>query len=182
MRSPASKDAYARYDIMNILASYDGPWNLKMQNYSKLNPPMQYNRIQAEGVFDSASGTVWVKDWITASMNPALKSKLIATTNSFKPEEVFFYGSVAMYSELPATPGVFPNASCKLWVSDPLGVRSPVSTFSVDGSGPNSQQYGTASNCDLLCNQFEFISVGGAPGTIGTFVIDGIIISIPIYT
>lgn len=182
MKTAANQDAYARFDILNLLASYDGPWNLKMQNYSKLNPPMQYARVQAEGVFNSAAGVVWVKDWITGLMVPALKSKLIAETATFKPEEVFFYGSIAMYDMLSPDPLNPSFAYCKCWVDNGVGSRSPVVSFTNDGNTPIAQMYGTGANHDILLNQFDFSPSSATPPAQGTLHIDGIIVSIPIYT
>lgn len=176
MRNSASQDAYARFDIQNLLGQYDTYWYSQFNKAAQATPAMSYNRVSLYGSYANGDD-LFVKDWFLTKAVLDNKTQL-KNRQIFKPEDTFFYGSIALFGKFPDAPNNIPNTTIQLKVDNGAGLIAPVADIS-NGNAPNSQLYGSGIAQDNLFNKMKFVDQGGSPLPDGFLLLDGILFGIP---
>lgn len=177
MRNQGSQDAFARFDIQNLLGQYDSYWYSQFNKSAQVTPAMAYNRVSLVGLYELGQ-QYFIRDWLLTKVDLSNKSNLKTRIRPFESEDVFFYGSLVTYSIDPALPNNSPNATLQLKVDNGMGLIAPVNDVSNSG-GVGSYIYGSMTGQDNLFNRFDPIDQGSSPVKQGLLLLDGIIFGIP---
>lgn len=178
MNTTSFADAYARYDIMNLLAGFDPDWALRMQNSAQLVPTF-YQRFQGVIVIN-ANEDDFFKNTLVNGLDPDIRDQFKIDVNRFSSKNFFFYGSISLASiELDnEDPIKQPLWTIKLSVHD--GVKkTKIAIPSNNGNSSNAMQYNSGS---ANTNLFNYVTVypNLATGPDNAFLsLDGIFIGLP---
>lgn len=184
MDNQGSQDAYARFDITNLLSGYDVDWAERINKNAALTPSL-YQRIQT--VFELSTDLTNING---ISMFELLKNHMprLGRTKFFTALEAssecntFFYGNMSVANNKdddsePLPPIMILNRvfSCDLTLRTPYTLVSCGTNY----NAPNAIMYGSSPLVNILSNWYATRIQTGAPDGSYRLILDGIVICIP---
>lgn len=97
MFTQAGQDAYARFDITNILSGYDVNWAERINKNAAIAPSL-YQRIQAIMEIDekTAPNGDFIQTIIKNQLDFTGRQKFMENISTYKQCSVFFYGNMCV--------------------------------------------------------------------------------------
>lgn len=181
MNTQASQDAYARYDITNILSGYDVDWAERINKNAAIAPSL-YQRFQAAIDIDelTAPNGEYIQTILKNKMSPIGRSKFKANLLQYKECSVFFYGNICVTGRKGDGSVVIPPIMVVNQVSFcDRGVTTVISA-GTDYDAPNAIMYGAQPLANICSNHLKLITqIGGPERWEAGLLLDGIVVGVP---
>lgn len=167
MNTQASQDAYARYDITNILSGYDVDWAERINKNAAIAPSL-YQRFQAAIEIDelTAPNGEYIQTILKNKMSPIGRSKFKANLLQYKECSVFFYGNICVTGRKGDGSVVIPPIMVVNQVSFcDKGLTTVISAGTDYYNAPNAIMYRAQPLANICSNHLKLISQIHGPET-----------------
>lgn len=185
MITTSNQDAYARYDITNILSGYDINWAERINKNAAINPSL-YQRIQATIPLSASLlplNGLFLHELFKDHLSNQGRRNFFTNFIPFEPCNLFFYGNMALRGIKDQGSVVIPPLMVinQIHFCDPTP-RDPyinIASFT-NYDAPNAQMYGSSVQANVLSNHIQFVRQAGSPENWNArLIIDGIVVGIP---